>query len=41
MAHLIDKDALVAEIKEKEYINLLKKTPTYNGSQAIINLEKK
>lgn len=38
---LIDKDALVAEIKEKEYINLLKKTPTYNGSQAIINLEKK
>ena len=41
MAQLIDKAALVAEINEKEYINLLKKTPTYNGSQAIINLEKK
>ena len=41
MAHIIDKSALEAEIKEKEYINLLKKTPTYNGSQAIINLEKK
>ena len=27
-------------IRYKEYIRLLKKTPTYNMSQAIINIEK-
>jgi hypothetical protein len=37
MAHLIDKSAIVVEI---EYQYILKKTPTYNASQAIINLEK-
>lgn len=26
-------------VKKKEYISLLKKTPTYKVSQAIINLE--
>lgn len=41
MIQYIDKSAVIAEINEKEYINLLKKTPTYNGSQAIIDLEKK
>ena len=36
MTHLIDKSAVMTEI---EY--LLKKTPTYNVSQAIIKLENK
>jgi hypothetical protein len=31
----------MATIKEREYISLLKKTVTYNVSQAIIDLEKK
>ena len=30
----------MATIKNKEYISFLKKTTTYNVSQAIINLEK-
>lgn len=29
----------MAEIKERKYLNLLKKTVTYNVSQAIIDLE--
>jgi len=28
-------------VKKKDYISILKKTPTYNTSQTIINLEKK
>lgn len=31
----------MATVKKKEYITLLKKTPTYKVSQAIIDLEKK
>lgn len=31
----------MATIKERKYLSLLKKTVTYNVSQAIINLEKK
>jgi len=31
----------MATVKKKDYISILKKTPTYNTSQAIINLERK
>ncbi len=31
----------MATIKERKYLSLLKKTVTYNVSQAIIDLEKK
>ena len=36
----IEQSKKLAEILPPEYIHLLKKTPTYNMSQAIINIEK-